>query len=71
MNPQTPKYKTALLIWVAVFPTVLLRSSLLAQLPFALPRVASTFVVTAIAIPVVVYILLPGLMRLTGVRSTP
>jgi pimeloyl-ACP methyl ester carboxylesterase len=49
-----PKHKTALLIWMAVFPTVLLLTSLLATLPIELPRVVATFLVTAIAIPLVV-----------------
>ena len=59
-----PRYKTAFLIWVAVFPTVLVFSTLLSRLPFEMPRVLSVFVVTALAIPVVVYILLPRLTRL-------
>ena len=59
-----PKYKTAFLIWVAVFPTVLVFSTLVSRLPFEMPRVLSIFVVTALAIPVVVYIVLPWLTRL-------
>ena len=63
---QVPRYKTAFLIWVAVFPTVLVFSTLLSRLPFEMPGVLSIFVVTALAIPVVVYILLPRLTRLAG-----
>ncbi len=59
-----PRYKTAFLVWVAVFPTVLVFSALLSRLPFEVPGVLSVFVVTALAIPVVVYILLPRLTRL-------
>ena len=65
-TPTTPRYKTALLVWVAVFPTVLVFSTLLSRLPFELPRVLSVFVVTVLAIPVVVYILVPRLTRLVG-----
>ena len=54
----------AFLVWVAVFPTVLVFSALLSRLPFEVPGVLSVFVVTALAIPVVVYILLPRLTRL-------
>ncbi len=61
-----PRYKTAFLVWVAVFPTVLLFSALLSRLPFELPNVLSVFVVTAFAIPVVVYILVPMLTRVVG-----
>jgi len=61
-----PRHKTAFLIWVAVFPTVLVFSTLLSRLPFEMPRVLSVFIVTALAIPIVVYILLPRLTRLVG-----
>ena len=62
----TPRYKTALLVWVAVFPTVLVFSTLLSRLPVEMPGVLSIFVVTALAIPVVVYLLLPRLTRLAA-----
>ena len=61
-----PRYKTAFLVWLAVFPTVLVFSALLSRLPLELPNVLSVFVVTALAIPVVVYILVPVLTRLVG-----
>ncbi len=60
------RYKTAFLVWVAVFPTVLVFSALLSRLPFELPSVISVLVVTALAIPVVVYILVPMLTRVVG-----
>ena len=59
-----PRYKTALLVWAAVFPTVLVFSTLLSRLPLEMPAVLSVFVVTVLAIPVVVYIVLPRLTRL-------
>lgn len=61
-----PKYKTALLIWLAVFPTVLLLTALMAYAEIELPRVLSLLLVTAVAIPVVVYAVVPVLTRLTG-----
>ena len=59
-----PRYKTAVVVWVGVFPTVLVFSALLSRLPFEMPGVLSVFVVTALAVPAVVFILLPRLTRL-------
>jgi len=59
----TPKHKKAFLIWLAVFPTVIVYSTLLSRLPFELPHVVATFLVTALAIPTVVYVLLPLLTK--------
>lgn len=57
------KHKTAFLIWLATFPTVLLYSMVLSRLPFDLPQVFSIFIVTALAIPTVVYVALPLLTK--------
>ncbi len=59
-----PKYKVTFVVWTAIFPTVLVLSTLLSLLPFEMPRVLSVFVITAIAVPAAVYILLPRLCRL-------
>ncbi len=61
---EAPKHKTAFLIWLAVFPTVLALSAVLSQLPLSMPPTASIFVITALAIPFVVYVVLPNLTRL-------
>ncbi len=64
-RPKTaPKHKVAFVVWTAIFPTVLFLSTLLSLLPFETPRVLSVFVVTAIAVPTAVYILVPRLYRL-------
>ena len=59
-----PKRKVTLVVWTAIFPTVLVLSTLLSLLPLEMPRVLSVFVVTAIAVPTAVYILVPRLYRL-------
>ena len=59
-----PKHKATFVVWTAVFPTVLAVSALLSQLPFQMPLFLSVFVITAISVPVAVYILLPRLCRL-------
>ncbi len=59
-----PRYKTAFVVWLAIFPMVLVLLTLLSQVPFELPRVLTVFVTTAITVPTAVYILLPRLTRL-------
>ena len=59
-----PKYKVTFVVWTAIFPTVLVLSTLLSLLPLEMPRVLSVFVVTVIAVPTAVYILVPRLYRL-------
>ncbi len=58
-----PNYKTAVVVWIAIFPTVLLLSTLLSRLPIDLPPVLSVLAVTVIAVPLAVYVLLPRLTR--------
>ena len=59
-----PTYKVAFIVWVAVFPTVLVISILLALLPFEMPLLLSVLINTAVSVPPVVYVLLPWLCRL-------
>lgn len=61
---KAPRYKTAFVIWTAVFPTVFVVSTLLSWLPFAMPLLLSVFVITAITVPTSIYILIPRLYRL-------
>ena len=62
-NPA-PRYKVALIVWLAVFPSVLVVSILLALFPFEMPLALAVFVNTALSVPPVVYILLPWLCHL-------
>ncbi len=59
-----PRYKTAFVVWIAIFPTVLVLSILVSRLPFEMSQVASVLVITAVTVPTAVYILLPRLTRL-------
>ena len=59
-----PRYKVAFIVWTAIFPTVLVLSTLLSWLPFEMPLVLSVFVITSITVPTAVYILIPRLCRL-------
>ncbi len=59
-----PRHKMVMLTWMAIYPSVLVYSLLLDQLPYALHPVVSLFLVTVMVVPTVVYILLPRLTRL-------
>ena len=58
------RHKIAFIVWLAIFPAVLVVSSVLSWLPFALPRVVSVFLTTAVTVPAAVYVLVPWLCRL-------
>ena len=54
----------ALMIWLAVFPTLTVLQLLLGDLLQATPAVLRTLVLATIAVPIVIYGLLPPLQRL-------
>lgn len=70
MNPQpTPvpppsKHQLALMIWLAVFPTLVVLNLALSGSLDGLSVVPRTFVLATIAVPVVIYGLMPQLHRL-------
>lgn len=63
MKPP-PKWKTAVLIWVAIYPSITQLSMLFGpQLQnMALPM--RTLIMTAILVPLMVFVLLPALNKL-------
>jgi antibiotic biosynthesis monooxygenase (ABM) superfamily enzyme len=67
--PATPptKHQLALMIWVAVFPTLMILNLLLSGLLAEAPTVLRTLVLATIAVPIVIYGLMPPLHR---VRAT-
>jgi antibiotic biosynthesis monooxygenase (ABM) superfamily enzyme len=58
------KHQLALMIWVAVFPTLTALNLLLRNALQDLPMVLRTFVLASIAVPIVIYGLMPHLHRL-------
>lgn len=73
--PPPSKHQLALMIWLAVFPTlVVLNVALNASLD-GMPAVLRTFVLASIAVPIVVYGLMPQLhrvrVRLVASRARP
>ena len=57
------KHQLALMIWLAVFPTLTVLNLLLGEWLATLSPVLRTFVLATIAVPVVIYGLMPQLHR--------
>jgi antibiotic biosynthesis monooxygenase (ABM) superfamily enzyme len=56
---QAPKYKMAVVIWLAIYPTINLIMWLLGDFLSTLPLPLRTLVLTLILVPLMVYVLLP------------
>lgn len=63
-TPPPSKHQLALMIWICVFPTLTLINLALAEWLGDLSPVLRTFVLATIAVPIVIYGLMPYLHRL-------
>jgi antibiotic biosynthesis monooxygenase (ABM) superfamily enzyme len=61
--PPPTKHELALMIWVAVFPTLTVLNLLLGELLADAPSVLRTFVLATVAVPIVIYGVMPRLHR--------
>ncbi|MGA9346094.1 MAG: hypothetical protein WBV37_13405 [Nocardioidaceae bacterium] len=64
-GPPT-KHQLALMIWIAVFPTLTVLNLALGDWLGTMSALLRTFVLATIAVPVVIYGLMPQLHRLRG-----
>ena len=62
--PPPTKHQLALMIWVAVFPTLTVLNLALGAVLDGAPSVLRTFVLATLAVPVVNYGVMPRLHRL-------
>jgi antibiotic biosynthesis monooxygenase (ABM) superfamily enzyme len=58
------RHQLALMIWVAVFPTLTVINLALGDWLATMPSVLRTFVLATVAVPIVIYGLMPQLHRL-------
>ncbi len=65
LGPPT-KHQLALMIWLAVFPTLTVLNLTLGDWLVTLSPVLRTLVLATIAVPIVIYGLMPQLHRLRG-----
>ena len=68
--PPPTKHQLALMIWLAVFPTLTVLNLTLGGTLNGLPIILRTFVLATIAVPIVIYGLMPHLHRLRARLST-
>jgi antibiotic biosynthesis monooxygenase (ABM) superfamily enzyme len=68
--PPPTKHQLALMIWLAVFPTLTVLNLTLGGTLKGLPIILRTFVLATIAVPVVIYGVMPHLHRLRARLST-
>ena len=61
--PPPTKHQLALMIWVAVFPTLTALNLLFGDALADLPGVLRTFVLATVAVPIVIYGLMPRLHK--------
>jgi antibiotic biosynthesis monooxygenase (ABM) superfamily enzyme len=65
------KHQLALMIWVAVFPTLTALNLALGAWLTHLGPILRTFVLATIAVPIVIYLVMPRLHRLRARVLTP
>ena len=64
--PPPSKHQLALMIWIAVFPTLTVLNLALGDTLADVPSVVRTFILATVAVPIVIYVLMPRLHRLRG-----
>jgi len=64
--PPPTKHQLALMIWLAVFPTLTVLNLALGDWLAPLTPIVRTFVLATIAVPIVIYGFMPHLHRLRG-----
>lgn len=63
---QPPKWKFAIMVWLAIYPTITLVGFLIGDLIKNWPLPLKTLLMTGILVPLMVFILLPLLRKLLG-----
>jgi antibiotic biosynthesis monooxygenase (ABM) superfamily enzyme len=61
---QPPKWKFAIMVWIAIYPAITLASFLLGDSIKNLPLAIRTLIMTGILVPLMVFILLPLLGKI-------
>jgi antibiotic biosynthesis monooxygenase (ABM) superfamily enzyme len=63
---QPPKWKFAIMVWLAIYPTITLVSYIIGDAIKSWPLPLKTLLMTGILVPLMVFILLPFLRKLLG-----
>jgi antibiotic biosynthesis monooxygenase (ABM) superfamily enzyme len=68
---SVPRYKTAVIIWLAIYPALTLTLALLSPVLAPLPLFLRTLILTALLVPIMVYVLVPTVQRLLAGWLSP
>ena len=63
---QPPKWKFAIMVWLAIYPAITLLTFLIGDYIKNLPLPLKTLIMTGILVPLMVFVLLPILRKLMG-----
>ena len=63
---QSPKWKFAIMVWLAIYPAITLLTYLIGDLIKNLPLAFITLIMTGILVPLMVFVLLPLLRKIIG-----
>lgn len=62
--PATPRWKFAVVVWLAIFPSLTVLLWLVGPTIVHWPLALRTFVLTAVLVPSMVFVMIPALQRL-------
>ncbi len=60
---QPPKWKFALMVWIAIYPSIMIVQLLIGNQIINLPLPLRSLIMTGILVPLMVYVLLPLLRK--------
>jgi antibiotic biosynthesis monooxygenase (ABM) superfamily enzyme len=63
---QPPKWKFAVMVWIAIYPAITMLQYLIGDKLVRLPIPIRTLILTGILVPFMIFVLLPILRRLLG-----
>ena len=63
---QSPKWKFAIMVWLAIYPAITLLTYLIGDLIKNLPLPLKTLIMTGILVPLMIFVLLPILRKVMG-----
>jgi antibiotic biosynthesis monooxygenase (ABM) superfamily enzyme len=63
---QVPKWKFAVMVWIAIFPSITFLQILIGKQLLELPIPLRSLILTVILVPLMVFVLLPILRKFLG-----
>jgi len=63
---KPPKWKFAIMVWIAIYPTITIVSILIGDYIKNLPLPLKTLIMTGILVPLMVFVLLPFFGKILG-----